>query len=170
MSIEDQSRWFELSDGTLSVKVTVYEALNYSQGYEVIGGDSTLRTMNGTAIKQTNWQKIKTSLSGSGGLPLGMSDLNYSLPITIKCGTPRAIVRPTNSFSLVVPHRTDQGYAPITLKLVEGFWVPLASSGTGTSFMLLYYPLLTCFFKPPQENFSWDGSSPSSWSLSGDEI
>lgn len=169
-SIEDHSRWFEISDGTLSYKASVYECLNFTQTYETIGGFSTIRMLDGSALKQTQWQKLRTTLSGGGLVPLGMADLDFSGALTIKCGVPRAITRPTNSFSLTAPHRTDTGYAPVTFKLVDGFWIPVAASGTATKYMLLYYPELVCTASPPQESYNWDGSTPSSWTLNAEEI
>jgi hypothetical protein len=169
-TVEDLPRWFELSDGTLSYKANVYECLNFTQTYETLGGFSTIRMLNGTAVKQNQWQKLKTTLSGGGLVPVGLADLDFRLPITIKCGVPRAITRPTNSFSLVAPHRTDTGYAPVVFKLVDGYWVSLAASGTAIKYMQLYYPLLTCLASPPQESYNWDGVTPSSWTLTAEEI
>lgn len=162
-------RWFSLSDGTLTYKATLYEALNYSQDISPVGGYSVLRMLDGTGLKQQNWLKNQVSISGSGGIPAGMGDLNYSLPITLKCGAPRSIKRPTNSFTLP-SHRTDTGYEPYVLKLVDGFWVSVNALGTPSEYMTIYYPELTCFFEPPKEGYAWDASSPASWSLSGEEV
>jgi hypothetical protein len=169
MSTQELPRWLEVSDGTLSVKATIIDALNFTHTYESIGGYSTLRMMNGTALKQQNWQKLKVSISGNGGLPFGLNGLDYSKLITLKCGAPRAIVRPTNSFTLPSARRTDTGYEPVTFKLVEGFWIPLAAAGTATAYKQLYYPQISCFMDPPQESFFWEGSPPTSWSLTAEE-
>ena len=169
-SIEDHARWFELSDGTLSYKATIYEALNYTQNCEVLGGFSTIRMMDGTGIKQSQWQKLRISISGSGGIPPGITDLDYTKVITLKCGAPRAITRATNSFTVIPPHRTDTGYTPIVFKLVEGFWVSLDATGTGTKFLMIYYPQINAIVNPPQESYTWDGASPSSWSIIAEEI
>lgn len=170
MSIDDQPRWFELSDGTLTARASIYDALNYTQEFETLGGDSVLRMMSGAAIKQTNWQKLMVSLSGNGGLPFGFTDLDYSLPITIKCGAPRAIVRPTNAFTVPPNSRVDVGYTSYVLKFTEGYWLPLTASGTAEYYKLLYYPQLVCFMRPPKESYAWDGSPPTSWSLVAEEI
>lgn len=162
-------RWFSLSDGTLTFKATLYEAMNYTQDIQPVGGYSTLRMLDGTALKQTNWTKSQVGISGNGGIPFGMHDLNFSLPLTLLCGAPRAIKRPTNSFTLP-SHRTDTGYEPYVLKLVDGFWIPVNANGTPTEYMTIYYPQLTCFFEPPTESYAWDASSPVSWSLKGEEV
>lgn len=170
MSIQNLPRWFSLSDGTVTYQATLYEAMSYSQDISPLGGYSTLRMLNGAALKQTNWVKNAVSISGNGGIPMGMGDLNFGLPITLLCGAPRAIVRATNSFSGMPAHRTDSGYEPYILKYVDGIWIPVAQSGIATKYMYVYYPQLTCFFEPPKESYSWDQASPATWSLTGEEI
>lgn len=162
-------RWFSLSDGTLTFQATLYEALNYSQDISPLGGYSTIRMLDGTAVKQSNWLKHSITISGNGGVPLGMSDLDYTKPITLKCGAPRSMVRTANSFVLPT-HRTDTGYSPTVLKFVDGFWIPLAATGTASKYMTIYYPEFTCFFDPPEESYSWDSNPPVSWSLKGEEV
>ena len=98
MGMQDHARWLNISDGTLTATMTVYEQLQFTQTYETIGGFTVARMMDGAAVKQTNWQKLKTTISATGGLPPGIADLDYTLPITIMCAVPRAITRPTNSF------------------------------------------------------------------------
>ena len=169
MSAQHLSRWFSLSDGVKTVRATLYEAISYSQDIQPIGGFSTLRMMDGGGVKQTNWVKYQVSISGSGGLPLGFEGLDYSLPITLKCGAPAALKNTTNSFTLP-PHRTDEGYAPVVLKHVDGVWVSLATAGTPDEYMCIYYPELTCFFEPPKSGYAWDASSPSTWALSGETV
>lgn len=170
MSIDNLSRWFSLSDGTLTFKSSVYDSLTFQQGYEPFGGSSVQRMLDGTGVKQTNWQKLRTTLSGSGGVPMGASDLDYSKPITISCGVPRSITRPTNSFPTLPSHRTDTGFAPYKLKRVEGFWVPEAAPGDATAWMLVYYPILVCLCDPPKEDTTYDAQTPTSWTLTGEEI
>lgn len=169
MSIEKLPRWFELSDGTLTFKATLYEAMKYSQSIETEGGYATIRMLNGGLIKQQNWSKKKITISGTGGIPFGMTDLNYRLPITLKCGAPEIMKRPANAF--VLPnHRVDTGYEPYVLKYVEGLWVGLSAAGVAEEYACFYYPTFTCFFAPPTRGFEWDASEPSSWSLVGEEI
>jgi hypothetical protein len=168
-SIESHPRWFELSDGTDTVKANIYDCLGFTQDYEPIGGSSLTRMMSGSALKQTNWQKIRTQISGSGGLPFGFASLDFTKKITIKCAVPRAIVKPTNSFILPANRRTDTGYEPVILKLVDGFWSPLTSAGAPTQYKLLYYPQLECFMDAPQESTNPDTNAPISWSLTAEE-
>jgi hypothetical protein len=169
MSIGTLPRWFTLSDGTYTFKVTLYEAMKYSQSIEPKGGFEVLRMQDGTALKQTNWTKNQITLSGSGGIPIGMGKLNFGLPITLSCGAPEVLKSATNSFALP-SHRTDTGYEPVVLKLVEGLWFPLSASGTAEEYACFYYPIFTCFFAPPTRGYAWDEASPATWSLTGEEV
>jgi hypothetical protein len=169
-SIQDHPRWFELSDGVSTVVANIYDALDFNQSYEPFGGSSVIRMMNGSALKQVNWEKIRTSISGSGGLPFGFSSLDYKRVLTLKCAVPRSIVQPTNSFTLPTNRRTDAGYEPVTLKLVEGFWLPVTSVGVASAYKLMYYPEIQCFADPPQESTNPDSNPPTSWSFVAEEI
>ena len=168
----DLPRWFTMTDGTLSFTSSIYDQTTLTQTYETIGGATTQRMLNGTAIKQVNWQKLKTTLQGTGGLPLGIADLDFTMPITISCAVARAIVRPTNSFPTIPSHRTDGAYAPAVYKRINGFWIPVSASSPGTpdAYMLRFWPLLTCFFEPLQDSFNFDATLPASWTLTGEEI
>lgn len=169
MSIQEISRWFSLSDGTEEVVANVQDCLNYTQDFESIGGSSLLRMMSGAGLKQSNWAKLKVSISGNGGYPFGFSSLDYSKKITVKCGAPRAIVKTTNTLVLPPNRRTDAGYEPYTLKLVEGLWIPEAAPGVAIAYKLLYWPQLVCFMEAPQESISFEGSPPTSWSITAEE-
>jgi hypothetical protein len=171
MSIHNVPRWFSLSDGTLTHQITFYEALNYTQEIAPLGGFEILRMLDGSALKQTNWVKHSVTLSGNGGIPLGMHDLDWAKVITLWCGATRAIVRNTNNFTLPA-HRTDTGYEPFVLKYLpsDGLWVPLATNGVASKYMCQYYPILQCLFEPPSESQTFDSDSNVSWTLNGEEI
>ena len=169
MSIQDHPRWFSLSDGTTELVANVQDCLNYTQDFETIGGSSLVRMMSGKGLKQTNWQKLKVSISGNGGFPFGFGSLDYTKKITVKCGAPRALVKATNTFTLPPNRRTDVNYEPYVLKLSDGVWIPETAAGIATAYKLLYWPELVCFMEPPQESLSWEGSPPTSWSITAEE-
>ena len=52
---------------------------------EPIGGEMTLRTIGGSAIKQITWQKWRTTITGGGWLPFGLSSLDYSAQMAVAC-------------------------------------------------------------------------------------
>ena len=178
--IDDLTRWFELSDGTNSCKVHLYEALEYSQGYENFGGNTVHRMINGAGVKQSNWNKIRTTLSGNGGVPLGFSALDYSASLTLKCGVTRSISKSTNVIVIPANRRTDAGYLPTGFKLIDGFWVSADISvvsntatvtldANATAYMVQYFPQITVLMDNPSESYDW-GDASSSWSITAEEV
>lgn len=171
MSIHNVPRWFIMTDGVLTHQMTFYEALKYTQDIEPLGGYELLRMMDGSGLKQTNWVKRRVTLSGQGGIPMGMHDLDWAKPITLHCGATVAMVRNTNSFTLP-NHRVDEGYEPKVLKYLpsQGIWVPESANGVASKYMCQYYPIIQCFFDPPSESQTFDSDSNVSWTMVGEEV
>ncbi|GAF87355.1 unnamed protein product, partial [marine sediment metagenome] len=90
--------------------VPLYAAANFQQDYETFGGFSDVRLAGGGVVRQTNWQKIRTSLSGDGWIPDGLSDLDYSSYMTLSSGAPRSKAAPSNVITITADRRTDAGY------------------------------------------------------------
>ena len=163
-------RWASLTDGTTTYKFSLYEALKYSEDISYDGGEATIRMLDGGLLKQANWAKRKITLAGSGGLPPGFLDLDYRLPITLSCGTLQSQIKGDIADFDLPTHRTDTGYEPQILKYVGGIWVKLGADGVAEKYMALYYPVISCFFDRPGGSYKWDDSTPSTWSLTGQEI
>lgn len=169
-------RAFELG----SVMVPLTAALDLQQQIGTIGGFSTLRMMNGGAIKQTQWSRLSVSLSGSGWSPLGLQSLDYSVPLTLKCGLPRAIRSQSNVIALPTARRTDSGYDPFArAHMADGREVETAVSiaahtATVTTvagaigYAVWYYPQLTVIANPPEETFD-QTTGECAWSISAEE-
>lgn len=184
MGVQDHPRWLELSDGVNTVTLTLYEALQYTQTYENIGGNSVLRMLDGAAVKQTNWSKLSTTISGSGGLPLGFSELNFDGFLTLKCGAPRAVSSTSNAITLPNELRSDIGYTPTARKRVDGFFVPtlppvitnpagetLATvpvDATADAYMVLYYPEILVVMNNPSDSFDW-GEASSNFNITAEQ-
>ena len=186
---EVHPRWFELSDGVDTVSVTKYDALNYSQDYSYQESSTLIRFMNGRGFKTSNWTKLATSISGSGIMPIGIGQLDYSGEVLLRCGAPRSIMGTTNVIAMppyrvdndAVPtttpeYREDDVYAPIARGWVDGFWEPTPVSISGnvatctilvgaTRYMVQYFPEIVVLFEDrPTESYDVNGDS--SWSLS----
>lgn len=169
-------RAFELG----GVIVPMIAALDLQQQVTVTGGASVRRMMNGAAIKQTQWQKLAVTLSGNGWCPLGLDALDYTGPLTLKCGLPRAIRSQSTSIALPVARRTDAGYEPFArAHIADGREVETAVSiathvATVTavpgavSYAVWYFPQLTVIASPPDESFD-QGGAECSWSISAEE-
>lgn len=169
-------RAFELG----GVVVPMTAALDLQQQITVTGGASMRRMMNGAAIKQTQWQKLAVTLSGNGWCPLGLDALDYSGPLTLKCGLPRAIRSQSTSIALPVARRTDTGYEPFArAHLADGREVETAVSiaahvatvsavAGAVGYAVWYFPQLTVIASPPDESFD-QGGAECSWSISAEE-
>lgn len=162
------------------VVVPVSAALGLQQQISVIGGASVLRMMNGAGLKQTHWQRLAVSLSGSGWAPLGLQSLDYSAPLTLKCGLPRVVRSQSLSIALPVGRRSDAGYEPFArAHLADGREVATTVSITthtatvtavagAISYAVWYWPQLTVIASPPEETFD-QASGDCSWSISAEE-
>lgn len=136
------------------------QAINFEQTYEEFGGVVTHRMMSGAAIRQTNWSKLRTTLTGDGFLPPGLHGVDWKSSQTLKCGTTRSLASTSNVITLPAARRTDAGYTPTAMALKAGWWQPTpvevaanvatctAVSGA-TNYMVEYYPQLTVFIDPP---------------------
>ena len=150
-------------------------ALAYDQQIEPIGASSVRRFVDGSAVKQTVWGgKLRISLSGDGWAPLGLHDLDYTAPLTLKCGTPEAIRAQVPAITLPATRRSDTGYAPFgRAHLANGSEVetPVALVGNvatctavagAIGYAVWYWPQITGFAEPPtrtssaaRAEFSW---------------
>jgi len=169
-------RAFELG----GVVVPMTAALDLQQQINVTGGASMRRMMNGAAIKQTQWQKLAVTLSGNGWCPLGLDALDYTGPLTLKCGLPRAIRSQSTSIALPVARRTDTGYEPFArAHRADGREVETAVSiathvatvtavAGAVSYAVWYFPQLTVMASPPDESFD-QGGAECSWSITAEE-
>lgn len=180
MSAQDLARWVELSDGVDTLSISFHEALNYIQSYENIGGHATFRTLDGTGVKQQNWSKLKTSVSGNGSTPSSLSGLDYSGAITLKCGAYRKAVSTSNVIVVPADRRGDAGYEPRGMKRVRGVFLPASISTTGNTatveidaeanaYSVVYYPEIIVLMNNPSEGFSV-GNEETSWSFTAEQV
>lgn len=61
--------------------------LDLSVQIESIGGSTLHRLSDGSAVKQTVWQKRQLTISASGWLPAALDALDASAPITVDGGS-----------------------------------------------------------------------------------
>lgn len=148
-----------------------------SQTYEEIGGRALLRKLDGSALLQRNWGKVRTVISGSGRLPEGLSGLDYTASMSIHCMAPKSIWSATNTIILPASRRTDwapHGYAIVSGRHVRtsvSIATNTATLGTVTGasgYVCAYYPILTVYAEPPRTNF--DGRGPDAgWQIVAEE-
>lgn len=179
MSLLDHPIWVQLSDGLITADISFSEALSYSQTYEVIGGRSTFRTLDGTAVKQQNWTKLKTTVSGSGSLPVGLVGLDFSQPLTLKCGAPRKISSNSNVIVIPANRRTETSHIPFAFKYIDGIpekadlslvgnVATVTADGSASGYSVSYYPQIEVIMDDPNESADLLGSDYQ-WSMTAEE-
>lgn len=158
------------------VTIEVPQALSFNQTYDEFGGVATHRMLGGNAFRQTNWTKLRTTLSGEGMVPSGLKSIDWTQPQVINCGTTRELSQTSNVFSLPTgTYRTDTGYAPFGFAIVDGY--PVKTPATGLTltvvpgaayYVLCYYPVITAFVEPPQVDFDRTAGKWR-WAISAEE-
>lgn len=169
-----------------SVKVPLHATATLEQRYETLGARTTVRMADGSAALRESWSgKLATDITGSGPIPPGLTTLDYSSALTVKCVAPRAITATSNKFSGVTASRRSdagataygratadgQNWQAVTVTWgTSGVKVNEATLGTisgATAYQLVYYPSISCFVSPPTEEWGWDGEA--SWSMRAEE-
>ena len=162
------------------VTIEVPSGHEVSQDYEEIGGYSDIRALDGTAIRQSNWARLSTTLSGRGFFPTGLSQLDYSRPMVLKCCTPR-IVSSQGRLSAAIPtkRRNDVPlFVTAVLNATDTRRVPFVLSGNSVAitavngavdYLVCYYPQITVYANPIREENSRHDDEYS-WQLECEEV
>ena len=165
-----------------SVEIPQHATLDMAQTYERIGGETTLRTANGTGIKQATWSKIRTTISGGGWSPAGLDAIDYNSQQTLACIAPRAVNADINREAILPSaRRSDTGYTPFgwaflangqrqeTAAVMIGDTATLDAVTNAIGYQAVYYPLLTCWVHRPVESASRADASYR-WELVAEEV
>lgn len=157
-------------------------ALDLEQTYEPMGGETTLRTIDGTGIKQTTWAKTRITITGGGWMPPGLSALDTAGQLVVACIVPRAInCDASRQATLPTGRRSDSGHTPWAWAIMPDgsvlasevsivSHVATVAAVTGAvGYQVLYYPQLTCWVNRPTESGSrteggWH------WSITAEEV
>jgi hypothetical protein len=142
--------------------VPVHAGLALTQSLTTFGGYSTLRLLSGSARKQTQWQKLRVEIAGTGWIPPALQGLDYTAALTLKCPFPRGVLGATVTIAVPSARRTDTGYTPLGFGFTAGAWVAttisitdhvatLGSVSGATQYRVLYWPQISVFADPPQE-------------------
>jgi len=157
--------------GTLEIATRA--ALEIEQTYEPMGGEGIFRTVNGSGLKQSTWNKTRIVSAGSGWLPAGLESLNVNAQLTLSCIVPRAVpaVFATRQATLPATRRTDTGHTPWGIAfLADGSPVKTPASLAGNvatldpvagavAYQALYLPQFTVLaFRPTDSGTRGDAS------------
>ena len=181
--------WFSLG----GIKVSPQGALTFSQTYAVEESAAVVRLAGGGAIKQSSWEKLAVSTTGTGRWPPGLDSLDYSQPLLMRCAQPREVTGAANVLTLPAARRSDAGFVPIAFALVtpagdddmlDSRWQPadvvlagdvatVAPVSGALLYQAWYWPEITVFATRPQ--IDWAGQPAGaghaySWSLDAREV
>lgn len=181
--------WATRSFEVGTVRIEVPQSLNMEQTYEEFGGVTTHRMLDGAAYRQSNWTKLRAVISVSGMVTPGLDGvyvsgnlygIDWLLPQIIKCGVARTLTSASNVIMLPSARRTDSGYEPTGLALVDGMWreTPVALVGNTATltvvtgairYMVGYFPQFTAYIENPAVRFDRTASTYS-WTITAEEI
>ena len=162
------------------IVVNLVAASDFTQSYQRVGGGrARRRTQNGTLKTSQHWTKVATELSGSGNIPFGLSDLDYSQDMTLSCGSPRSITSVSNIIAISANRRSDQDHTPYGFAIFKDRAVSTPASiaaNTATltpvegalSYTVSYFPEIVVAVEEPVESLN-RASGLFSWSISAEE-
>lgn len=148
------------------------------QEYEPLGGSTLLRMANGAGKKRTHWSKLRTTISGSGWLPLALGSLDYSQPIEIACVHPRSMSS-ASSQVFALPSNRRRDVAPWGMGLVGDRWWPLeVTEGVesvtleaiegGSLYQVYWLPLLQVYLDDPTVGLDFEAATYD-WTIEAEE-
>jgi hypothetical protein len=146
--------------------------------------------LDGTAVKQQQWEKMATSIQGVGMFPAGLDSLDYCNPMVMQCVGYREVTKTSPTMEVTQSRRTDTDHEAMGFALTDAFgeWVPTSiisstPSGTRTGFdnvvvtavsgalayRVKYLPEITVFAEHPEQDDDVRGSEIS-WTLNAEEV
>jgi len=163
------------------VAVPVYAMLNISQQYTPLQAVYRARTAGGSLVQRTLWDsKLRTVVTGSGVIPPGISDIDYSSSFTLSCVAPRSLVSASANITIPAARRTDAGSTPYGRALTGDTWesTPVTMNGNvaeltpvsgATQYQVVYFPELTVIADPATEDHPSHGPVYG-WTLTAEEV
>lgn len=166
-----------------SLSIPKLSALEMDQTYEPIGGESIFRTISGTGLKQTTWDKTRIVTNGSGWMPAGLESLDTKQQMVLSCIKPRDVpcVFATRQATLPTARRSDSGHVPWGLAIMsDGSSVmtaatmatnvaTLAAVSGAVAYVAMYLPQFTVWASRPTDSLS-TASATYTWQLICEEV
>lgn len=131
-------------------------AFGISQNYQPFGPRKVMRARSGAGRVASRWAKLKSTISGSSWLPVGLDGISKNTAVAVSCVAPLCIAEADNAITLPHSYRTDAPYAPFGIAIVNGQPVETTASMVGqvctlgtvagaSQYQVNYYPILTGF-------------------------
>ena len=167
-------KFFELG----GVPIPLEANIGFKQTYGDVQQKTIHRMMDGTAKPQGTFSKLKPTLTGSGYSVHGLDGLDYDSPagLVLKCAEPRSIGSASNIIIIPAARRSDAGYEPIGIAIVNNrrVFTGIASVSVNqytvetragaTAYQVAYYPQLTVIAHRPES------SGGLSWRIEAEEV
>ena len=153
------------------------------QQYSPQGGESLLRTVSGRGIKQTTYNKLRITTSGTGWIPSGLETIDYKEQHLVRCVVPRAVpaVMATRQATLPAARRSDSGFTPFGFALkadgsvvntpatLAGHVATLAAVAGAIAYQAAYYPEFTAWINRPTSSGNLSDATYR-WELIAEEV
>lgn len=124
------------------------------QAYEPILARTLLRAKSGSGIPQFRWQKIRSTIAGSGWYPTALDALDLSATHAVSCIEPMSVYGAGTAITIPHTFRTDSGYSVQAAALLGDDLVETAVSMAGqvatltpvagaSQYQVIYFPIIT---------------------------
>ena len=118
--------------------------------------------------------KLKTTISGSGTIPVGLQGVTFTGPLVLKCHQHRAITSASRIITLPPTRRSDAGSVPYGRAYVGHEWVATGIGIVGdtatlvevtgaTQYQAVYFPEITVIVEGGGPRESRGRGNQSSW-------
>ncbi len=166
------------------VEICLNSSQTISQDFEPLSGETILRMVDGTGVKQQSWaNKTRIVSRGSGEIPLPLLGVDYSQLMILDCCSPQSAYSATTTVTLPPgftlsavnynSFRSDVsmiGHAIVKGKLehaaitnLTGNVVTLATVSGATGYQITYWPKFLVFASKPRESHGLRGGSKRAW-------
>lgn len=138
------------------------------QAMSTEAGRSDVRLSGGALIRMEHWTRKNVTITGTGWVSLGLSELDYSKPLLLELTQPRVMTSDSNVIPISGMVRTDS--KPYGLAKVGARWVNVPASYAdgvitldevqgATAYRAHYQPMMYVLCDEPPEtvddSFSW---------------
>lgn len=148
-----------------AVDIPLRGGIDLETTLEWLGGETILRTIGGTGIKQATWSKLRITFSGTGWIPPGLAGIDTTQQQTVASAVPCALTADgSRQATLPTARRSDTGYEPWAWAIMPDGSVQdtalalVGNVGTADavadalSYQILYYPQITAWLSRPTES------------------
>ena len=149
-------------------------AIDLKQSSAPFGQRNVRRSRSGTGRMASRWSKVKSTITGSGRLPPGLESISQTTAVSISFIERFSVAGAGPTLTLPHAYRTDDGYEPQAVAIVNGFDVKTTAVMAGqvctvgavsgaSAYKVVYYPVLTGFVSIKHDDDA--GRRDYSWSI-----